>query len=457
MNSSIQDTSSFASESAHGAEQIKILVQENSLKSQEAHKAAHEMQMKMDETMVRLNSLIGKIKEISSVSKVVESIALETKLLAFNASIEAARAGEHGHGFRAVANHIQELAHSTSRQTHEIFNLIKTINAELEPSQRAIQDNHTLAQLTSQKTQEVEKTFVEISGLISKAAENIGRIAGSGNQQKEAVEVIAEKLKSTDEATQLVLEETAKILENTSSLNSMVEEAYVSFGKIDTQTEFHRLLQMGRDLVLETEAVFAKKMKEKNLALAEILSLTYTEIRGPMIRSLSRLFDVSKVPETGFEPKKYSTEYDFHVDEELQKIYDSAKAQEKNLVFAILLDLNAYAPIHNTEFCKAWTGQHEKDLAGNRVKRFFADNNVLVRGARVGLSQDAMALPHKASRHDLERLDPVGMKNSTDGQYLVQTYSRDTGAVMTVLTIPVYIDSQRFGAIALGWNPDTAS
>jgi methyl-accepting chemotaxis protein len=456
LNKSIHEASTFAKTSSQEADRIKSLVRDNAVKSEQASKAAQEMQLKMHETFNRLNSLMEKIKNISEVSKVVEGIALETKLLAFNASIEAARAGDHGHGFRAVANHIQELALNTSLQTKQIFELLTVISAELEPSRQAIQENNALAVVTSERTQEVQNTFVEIAGLINSTVESISRIAVSSQQQQGSVDVISDKLKSTDQATQMVLHETSKVNSDTFALTEMVEEAYVQFGKIDTQTPFHSYLAWGRGLALTCENIFEKTIVSGQLNLSQILDLKYTEIKGPMISSLGRLFDISKVPSSGFEPPKYTTAYDQLIDQELQVYLDEVKAKDSKLVFAILLDLNAYAPVHNKDFCKDWTGIAEKDLAGNRLKRFFLDNNVLVRGARVGLSSAAVQLPHKSDRQSFESHAQGTLSAKSDSRmpYLVQTYARDTGAVLTALTIPVFVRDQRFGAILMGWNVD---
>ena len=38
---------------------------------------------------------------------------------------------------------------------------------------------------------------------------------------------------------------------------------------------------------------------------------------------------------------------------------------------------------------------------------------------------------------------------------LVQTYARDTGAIFTVLSVPVYVHGERWGAAVIGWDPDT--
>ena len=39
-------------------------------------------------------------------------------------------------------------------------------------------------------------------------------------------------------------------------------------------------------------------------------------------------------------------------------------------------------------------------------------------------------------------------------EFLVQTYARDTGAIVTVLTIPLFVKHQRREAVLLGWNTD---
>ncbi|HET6263738.1 MAG TPA: hypothetical protein VFD95_02695, partial [Usitatibacter sp.] len=139
-----------------------------------------------------------------------------------------------------------------------------------------------------------------------------------------------------------------------------------------------------------------------------------------------------------------------------QKAMDEIKAREPALLFALVIDLNSYGPIHNREYCKDWTGVHSQDLVGNRIKRFFTDQRVLVRGARVGLQQ-AATLPDRASRDDFARAGcDLGETREAAAQFLVQTYARDTGAIVTVLTAPIFVKERRWGAVLLGWNADGA-
>ena len=185
-----------------------------------------------------------------------------------------------------------------------------------------------------------------------------------------------------------------------------------------------------------------------------MLAFEYKEIRGAQIRSLAHLFDVSHVPSGGFEPPKYHTRYDAVVDVALQEVMDEIKAREPEMIFALLIDLNSYGPIHNSEYCRDWTGVPAKDLVGNRIKRFFTDQRVLVRGARVGLSR-AAALPNQATREDFLRAGcQLTEAPGAADEFLVQTYARDTGAIVTVLTVPLFVKHQRWGAVLLGWNAD---
>jgi methyl-accepting chemotaxis protein len=40
-----------------------------------------------------------------------------------------------------------------------------------------------------------------------------------------------------------------------------------------------------------------------------------------------------------------------------------------------------------------------------------------------------------------------------DDRRVVQTYARDTGTILTVLSVPLYIRGERWGA-AVSWDPD---
>jgi methyl-accepting chemotaxis protein len=110
--------------------------------------------------------------------------------------------------------------------------------------------------------------------------------------------------------------------------------------------------------------------------------------------------------------------------------------------------------VHARSLCADWTGEPAKDLIGNRVKRILTDNPALVRANRVGIG--GRELPHRTLTRAEFRNAGCDLAEPAGGEQrrLVQTYARDTGAIFTVLSVPVYVHGERWGAAVIGWDPD---
>ena len=112
--------------------------------SQTASQVADSGQLVVQKTIDRMGSLKGEVQassvvierlgvsseRIGEIAGTIQDIADQTNLLALNAAIEAARAGEMGRGFAVVADEVRALAVRTVRATHEIGDVIKTIQIE---------------------------------------------------------------------------------------------------------------------------------------------------------------------------------------------------------------------------------------------------------------------------------------------------------------------------------------
>ena len=69
------------------------------------------------DSMMRLSE---QTQAIGQIIATVDDIAVQSNLLAVNASIEAARAGEHGKGFMAVALEVRNLAEQSRQATNQV-------------------------------------------------------------------------------------------------------------------------------------------------------------------------------------------------------------------------------------------------------------------------------------------------------------------------------------------------
>jgi methyl-accepting chemotaxis protein len=385
---------------------------------------------------------------------VIGEIADRTGMLSLNAAIEAAHAGAAGRGFAVVADEVRKLADRTSRQTQEIGDLLEAIRKDLDPAREAMDQSVDLASRTRNQVEAVEQRFSGIADLAESTAGHVASLARTTSEEQVAARTLVTASGQLLDSTGTLKAAADAVAHDAFSVSSLTEEGHRHLAAYNTGSLFHRALGLARSLAITSAGILEAPVSEGKIGVEDLLALDYREIRGAEIHGLSRFFNVVHVPPGGFTPPKYHTAYDTLVERPLQEAFDQVLDQEPRLTFALIIDLNSYAPSHNQRFTQDWTGRADQDLAGNRVKRFFTDNRVLVRSARYGLGEIAEALPDRVTRGDFQGVADLAEKASSREEFLVQTYARDTGAIVTVLTVPIHVCGQRYGACLLGWSSE---
>jgi methyl-accepting chemotaxis protein len=454
LGGNISASASATEEAAESTRRMADQTQRGRQESDQAVTTVRHLQQQTTVTSERLESLMDHILKVNEVSQVIGEIADRTGMLSLNAAIEAAHAGAAGRGFAVVADEVRKLADRTSLQTQEIAALLEAIRKDLDPAREAMEQSLGLAATTRVQVEAVERRFSDIAELAESTAGNVSSLARTATEEQAAARTLVEASGGLLESTGTLKAAAEAVAQDAFAVTSLTEEGHRHLAAYDTGSLFHRALGLARELATTSAAILETPVKEGRITAEQLLALDYTEIRGAGIQSLSRFFSVLHVPPEGFTPPKFRTAYDGLVDRALQEAFDRVLQQEPRLTFALIIDLNAYGPSHNKAFTKDWTGQPDRDLAGNRVKRFFTDNRVLVRGARHGLGVAAEALPDRASRLEFQRVADLSEQASSRQEFLVQTYARDTGAIITVLTVPLFVQGQRYGVSLLGWSSD---
>ncbi|MBP5328977.1 MAG: hypothetical protein J6Y75_03685 [Spirochaetaceae bacterium] len=179
-------------------------------KNQEAignlRNATNSGQTSIEATVKDVKNMTQESEGLLDASRVIQSIASQTNLLAMNASIEAAHAGEFGAGFAVVADEIRKLAEDSSSQGKRITTVIQQIIAAINE--------------IAKRTSAVQKEFNNIFNLSNTVADQDEVVLNAMNEQNAGNSQVLIALRETQNITAKVKSGADKINEG-SSLVSM--------------------------------------------------------------------------------------------------------------------------------------------------------------------------------------------------------------------------------------------
>ncbi|MGF1600860.1 MAG: methyl-accepting chemotaxis protein [Thermosynechococcaceae cyanobacterium] len=150
-------------------------------------------------------------QQISKAVSLINQIALQTNLLAINASIEAARAGEEGRGFAVVAEEVGALAAQSATATKEIEQIVEAIQMETSEVVSAMEVG--TAQVVAGTSQ------------VETAKQSLGQIINVSRQIDDLVQSISASTASQTRTSEMVanlMKDVAKVSENTSAASTKV-------------------------------------------------------------------------------------------------------------------------------------------------------------------------------------------------------------------------------------------
>ncbi len=177
----------------------------------------------MDDMLKAMDAISKNAGDISKVSKMIEDIAMQTNILALNASVEAARAGSAGKGFAVVADEVRSLASKSAGAA-------QSTTAMIDKSVQIIQAGVNLAGETSASLEQIAKESAAISAITDRLCESV-------ETQKRSLEEVTQQMEEISNVTGQNLQSAESTAAASGELSTEAERLREMVGRFTLQDE----------------------------------------------------------------------------------------------------------------------------------------------------------------------------------------------------------------------------
>jgi methyl-accepting chemotaxis protein len=238
ITSTMEELSTSSTQIADHSQSVVDVANQTLERSRTGTAAMQTLQTKMqdirhdnEQSLAEIMALGAKSKQISKVMELINHLAAQTKLIAFNAALEASSAGDAGRRFSVVASEIRRLADSVTDSTQEIEDhtdeIQNAINRLVVASEKGATSIEQGVEVSKNTAQDLE-ALLKAASQTSNAAQQISL---STQQQKTASNQVVVALRDIDAASsrnahsmRSITDISADIITMSAELNALVHE-----------------------------------------------------------------------------------------------------------------------------------------------------------------------------------------------------------------------------------------
>lgn len=340
-----------------------------------------------------VGAVVQTLQQVSDAAQQITQIALQTRLVAFNASVEAKRAGEAGRGFGVVADAVKDLAAKVETSSKAIMGTVQQLDTRI----------GTLAREVSRDGSE--------PGAVHRALERVDagmrRIEGASQSSREVCTGLEAQLGRIEAEMGRTTQVLAGALQRTEAFLTISEQLLESVAESGVETEDTPCIRAAQNAAGQIARLLEDALREGAIGEAE-------------------LFDERYLPVPGSNPPQATTRFVTLAERLFPQAQDKLLRLSDKVVFCIAVDRNGYIPCHNPQYNQP---QRPGDVTWNtahcRNRRIFND--------RTGLASARNQRP-----------------------FLLQTYRRDMGGghfvVMKEASAPIVINGRHWGGLRLAYR-----
>ena len=193
-----------ALEAQKSAEENLLSAKTGKERVEEAMRGFNAIGKRVEETSQNVVLLGEEMQKITGVTDVIEEIATQINLLAFNAQIEAIGSGTEGKRFNVVAEEIRRLATTSMETVKQIRNVINSITKSTHDAVESARKGLALVGRGTELADSVASTLNSIEQQASVTELAARKISTITSQQKSATQQMAESISDVNASSQQI-------------------------------------------------------------------------------------------------------------------------------------------------------------------------------------------------------------------------------------------------------------
>ncbi|MGE0672717.1 MAG: methyl-accepting chemotaxis protein [Methylibium sp.] len=361
----------------------------------ESLKAVERARAAVEQVGTEVGGIVDTLRQVAAAAGQITQIALQTRLVAFNASVEAGRAGEAGRGFGVVADAVKDLSAKVEASSKQIMSTVAELDQRVGALAREIQLREGEAPQGA-----FHRALAEVQG-------GVGSISAAAVQSRTICDGLNEQMAAIDREMQ----------RSSQTLGSATarSEAFLKVSE--------NMIEVVADCGIDTDDTpYIRGVQE---AASQISKLLEDALRTNTI-AVADLFDENYQAVPGTNPAQHTTRFVALADRLFPQVQERLLTLNQKVVYCIAVDRNGYVATHNRQYCNP---QRSNDpvwnTANSRYRRIFND--------RTGLASARNTRP-----------------------FLLQTYRRDMGGgnfvLMKEAAAPVTVNGRHWGGVRLAFQ-----